>query len=117
MQIKTVKNPSGEIWKYFVFTCDHPLYNACTLIDQNGVGLAVIQQRFNKKYKSTIWGAIDDMIAQDAIMNPKFPKYFEAKADTVDDNGLYPTITVRQLMWALRMPPLKRQIWETRFYT
>lgn len=57
------------------------------------------------------------MIAQDAIQNEKFPEYFDAKAGTIDDNGLYPTVTVRQLMWALRMPPLKRQIWETRFYT
>lgn len=55
MQIKTVKNPGGRIWKYFFYHCNHPIYNTCTLFDQNGIGLAVIQQRFNKKIQ------IDDL--------------------------------------------------------
>lgn len=27
----------------------------------------------------------------------------------------FPTVTVRQLMWALRMKPLKKERWETSF--
>lgn len=30
-------------------------------------------------------------------------------------DGLYPTVSVRQLMWGLKMKPLKRERWETCF--
>ena len=30
-------------------------------------------------------------------------------------NGLYPTVTIRQIMWQLRMKPLPRKRWETYF--
>jgi len=39
---------------------------------------------------------------------------FNARADK-SYNGLYPTITVRQLMWALKIKPLKKERWETCF--
>ena len=29
--------------------------------------------------------------------------------------GLYPTVTIRQIMWALKIKPLKRERWETCF--
>lgn len=30
-------------------------------------------------------------------------------------DGLYPTVTVRQIMWALKMKPIPRERWETVF--
>lgn len=30
-------------------------------------------------------------------------------------DGLYPTVTIRQIMWALKMKPLPRERWETCF--
>ena len=30
-------------------------------------------------------------------------------------DGLYPTVTIRQIMWALKMKPIKRERWETVF--
>ena len=30
-------------------------------------------------------------------------------------DGLYPTVTIRQIMWALKMKPIQRQRWETCF--
>ena len=32
-----------------------------------------------------------------------------------NQNGFYPTVTVRQLMWAIRMKPMKKERWETVF--
>lgn len=29
--------------------------------------------------------------------------------------GLYPTVTVRQMMWALKMKPMPKERWETVF--
>lgn len=30
-------------------------------------------------------------------------------------DGLWPTVTIRQIMWALKMKPLQKQRWETVF--
>ena len=38
----------------------------------------------------------------------------ECRAGTGTD-GLYPTVTIRQIMWALKMKPLPKQPWETVF--
>lgn len=38
-----------------------------------------------------------------------------AHARKKDSHGYFPTVTVRQLMWALRMKPLKKERWETSF--
>lgn len=39
-----------------------------------------------------------------------FNKYADAEV-----KGIFPTITVRQLMWALKMKPLPKERWETVF--
>ena len=44
----------------------------------------------------------------------RFLPLFEERAGEPKD-GIYPTMTVRQLMWALKMKPLKRERWETVF--
>ena len=96
------------------YVCDHPVYSTCTLFEINGRGLAVIQQRYRKRDKSTVWGEIASWIADDLYLHPGFKEYFDERADICTD-GLYPTVTVRQIMYALRMKPLKKEVWETCF--
>lgn len=98
-----------------VYRCNHPYYNSCTLLKMDDKGLAVIQQRFNKRYKWTWWGPIDPWLVDDIVENSRFSNFFLEHSGCKDENGLYPTITVRKLMWALRMKPLTKEIWETRF--
>lgn len=98
------------------YYCDHPLYSECTLFEIGEKGLAVIQQRFDKETKHTWWSSIDKNLVDDIYLNPLFVEYFKEHA-RVPDNGMYPTVTVRQIMWGLKMKPLKREIWEMRFYT
>ena len=45
---------------------------------------------------------------------PKFKKFFDERAGECTD-GLYPTVSIRQIMWALKMKPIQRQRWETCF--
>lgn len=99
----------GEIYK-----CDHPVYSECTLFEIGSKGLAVIQQRYNPNDKSTQWGAIDPWLTDDLYLNPNFKPYFDERAEKCI-NGLYPTVTIRQMMWALKMKPLPRERWETCF--
>ena len=96
------------------YVCDHPVYNKCTLYQMNSRGLAVIQQRYNSKDKSTLWGEIDPWLTDDIYLHPNFAEYFNERAGEPVD-GLYPTVTVRQLMWALKMKPLPKKQWETCF--
>jgi len=94
--------------------CDHPVYNRCTLFEEGGRGLAVIRQRYLPGYKTTQWGVLEGWLADAIYLHPGFRAYFEARAEApVDD--IYPTVTVRQIMWALKMKPLKRERWETVF--
>ena len=80
-----------------LYICNHPVYDRCTLFTIGDKGLAVIQQRFNADTKST-----------------KFKEYFDSRSGECTD-GLYPTVTIRQIMWALKMKPIQRQRWETCF--
>lgn len=96
------------------YICDHPIYSSCTLFEMQEKGLAVIQQRFNQSEKSTKWTEIDPWLTTDLYLNPRFKEFFDERAGTCTD-GLYPTVTIRQIMWALKMKPLPRQRWETVF--
>lgn len=96
------------------YICDHPLYNSCTLYKINDKGLAVIQQRFDEQTKSTWWGEVDPWITDALYLNPDFLEYFTQRA-TKPINGLYPTVTVRQIMWWLKLKPLPKERWETVF--
>lgn len=96
------------------YICDHPVYSSCTLFEIGNKGLAVIQQRFDEETKSTCWGEIDSWITGALYLHPQFREYFDARAGTCT-NGLYPTVTVRQIMWALKLKPIKRERWETCF--
>ena len=97
-----------------VYICEHLVYSKCTLFNIGGKGLAVIQQRFNSKTKSTWWGELDPWLTDDLYLNPNFKDYFDKRAEECVD-GLYPTVTVRQIMWALKMKPLPKERWETVF--
>ena len=95
------------------YTCNHPVYNKCTLYLIDGKGLAVIQQRCDDE-KRTWWDEIDPWLTNELYLHPRFKKFFDTRAEKHDE-GLYPTVTIRQIMWALRMKPLKRERWETCF--
>lgn len=96
------------------YICNHPVYSRCTLFRIGKKGLAVIQQRFHKETKSTYWDEIDLWLERELYFNLNFKPYFEERAGECFD-GLYPTVTIRQIMWALKMKPLKRERWETVF--
>lgn len=90
-------------------------YTVCTLYKEGARGLCVIQQRFNEKTKSTYWSAIDPWLTDKIYLRRGFREYFDSHAGRRNQNGEYPTVTVRQIMWALRMKPIKRERWETVF--
>lgn len=102
------------VTKGFTYECKHPVYDRCTLYLQENKGLAIIQQRFDSDTKRTWWGDIDPWLIDDLYSQPGFSIYFEKYARESGD-GLYPTVCIRQIMWALKMKPLKKDIWETAF--
>lgn len=97
-----------------VYICEHPVYSRCTLFRIGSKGLAVIQQRFNPDAKTTWWDTVDPWLTDALYVHPKFKEYFDSRAGTCTD-GLYPTVTIRQIMWALKMKPLLKERWETVF--
>ncbi len=96
------------------YICEHPVYDCCTLFRIQEKGLAVIQQRFDEQTKCTWWGELDPWLTDALYLHPDFQEYFNERSGECKD-GLYPTVTVRQMMWALKMKPLKRERWETCF--
>lgn len=97
-----------------LYTCEHPVYSRCTLFEINELGLAVIQQRYDDATRATWWTELDPWLTDDIYLHPKFKEYFDKRAGKCTD-GLYPTVTVRQIMWALKMKPIPRERWETVF--
>ena len=102
-----VKTGAGEI-----YVCDHPLFCKCTLYKNGEKGLIVVQEHYNKKTKARWWGPVEPRLSYDIYVSPNFSKYFAENASEIDKNGLYPVVSVRKIMWALRMKPLKKEIWE-----
>ena len=96
------------------YICEHPVYDSCTLFKVNNRGLAVIQQRFDKETKSTWWSELDPWLTDDLYLQRGYKEYFEERAGECVE-GLYPTVSVRQIMWALKMKPIKRERWEPLF--
>ena len=106
---KIYTNTYGEI-----HNCDHPVYSRCTLYLIGKKGLAVIQQRYDPETKSTWWTEIDPWLTDCLYLHPKFKAFFDERAGE-GGGGLYPTVTIRQIMWALKMKPLPKERWETCF--
>lgn len=106
--------------KYYIsvygerYKCNHPVYSVCTLYKIGDKGLAVIQQRYRKRTKSTIWTDIDPWLTDEIYINKRFKDFFDSRAGECID-GLYPTVSVRQIMWALKIKPIKKERWETCF--
>lgn len=61
-----------------------------------------------------IWSEIDPWLTDDIYLHPKFKEYFDERSGE-SVNGLYPTVTIRQLMWSLKLKPIPRHRWETCF--
>lgn len=109
------EKPAIYLSKYgAAYECDHPVYDACTLFEVGNKGLAVIQQRYDSDTKTTWWGEIDPWLTDDLYLHPKFKNYFDDRAGECKD-GLYPTVTIRQIMWALKLKPMPKERWETCF--
>ncbi len=96
------------------YICEHPVYNSCTLFLIGENGLAVIQQRYDADTKSTWWSEVDPWITNDVYLNLGFKEYFDNRSGKCVD-GIYPTVTIRQIMWALKMKPIPKERWETVF--
>lgn len=94
--------------------CDHPAYDRCTLYRIGKRGLAVIQQRYDPTTKRTWWGEVDPWLVDELYLHIRFKKFFDERAGECV-NGLYPTASIRQIMWGLKMKPLPRERWETSF--
>lgn len=103
-----------KVTKAKVYTCNHQVYNSCTLYKDGDLGLAVIQQRYFVTRKYTWWSEIDPWLVDDIYNQPDFKEYFKSRARKAV-NGLYPTVTVRQLMHSLGMRPIHKEPWETVF--
>lgn len=109
------EKPTIYLSKYgSTYICDHPVFSRCTLYQIKEKGLAVIQQRYNSTDKSTTWTEIDPWLTDVLYLHPKFKEFFDKRAGVATD-GLYPTVSIRQIMWALKIKPLPRERWETCF--
>lgn len=97
-----------------LYSCNHPVYDKCTLFEIENRGLAVIQQRYDPATKQTRWGPIDPWLTDDLYLHPGFKAFFDERSGECV-NGLYPTTTIRQIMWGLKMKPLPKERWETTF--
>lgn len=97
-----------------IYECDHPVYNKCILFKINNKGLAVIQQRYNCFDKTTFWTTIDPWLVDELYLHDNFEIFFNERAGECK-NGLYPTVSIRQIMWGLKMKPLPKERWETSF--
>ena len=107
------EKPAIYLSKYGdTYYCDHPVYSKCTLFKMDEKGLAVIQQRTNNKI--TWWDEIDPWLTDALYLHNRFKEFFDNRSGICID-GLYPTVTIRQIMWALKMKPLPKQRWETCF--
>lgn len=96
------------------YACSHPVYDKCTLFEIGSKGLAVIQQRYDPDTKKTWWGEVDPWLTDALYLHPRFKEYFDDRSGICTD-GLYPTVTIRQMMWALKMKPMQKERWETCF--
>lgn len=90
-----------------LYVCNHPLYDRCTLYQIENKGLAVIQQKFHNKI--TWWEEIDAWLIDSIYLNKYFYLYFQQHSREADENGLYPTVTARQIMWTLKMKPTPKE--------
>lgn len=97
-----------------IYECNHPVYSKCTLFKIGNCGLGVIQQQYDPVTKRTWWGEIDPWLTDELYLHTKFKSFFDERSGEAVNN-IYPTVTIRQIMWALKMKPIPRERWETCF--
>lgn len=112
MRYFTEKPKHAITTRKYTYMCEHPLYSDCSLIRVEDKGLAIVQKRFNAKLKIFWYGAVDSWVIDEIIKHKDFESYFTKHSGECKD-GIYPTVTVRQIMWALKMKPLKKSWWES----
>ena len=96
------------------YECDHPVYHRCALFKMDSRGLSIIQQHYDPDTKTTHWTEIDSWLTDELYLHSKFKTFFDKRAKEPED-GLYPTVTIRQIMWALKLKLIPRERWETCF--
>ena len=109
------EKPDDWIGAGVIFSCKHPIYQKCTLFQIGEYGIGIVQQHFDSDRKVSWWGPIEPWIAGDIYTNENFKEYFEEAAGEKDEDGNFPIFTVRKVMWALRMKPLRKEYWEEIF--
>lgn len=97
-----------------IYICNHPVYNRCTLYKIGNKGMAVIQQRYDDETKRTWWTEIDPWLTDELYLHTRFKEFFDERSGECVE-GLYPTVSIRQLMWGLKMKPIPKERWETCF--
>lgn len=98
------KPETYQVTKAKTISTDDKLYSECTLYELDGRGLKVVQLRFNEKLKAFFYGPIDPWLVDDIFAQEGFGEMLS--------DPPYPTVTVRTLMWKLRMKPLRKEWWE-----
>ena len=88
-----------------LYICNHPVYDRCTLFTIGDKGLAVIQQRFSADTKNTYWTEVDSWLTDSFIFTSKIQGLFRQPIRRVYGRIYNPTVTIRQIMWALKMNP------------
>ena len=96
----------------YLYKCNHPLYSACTLLKKGDKGIAIVQLRFNSRLKHFWYGPIETYLAEAIFSREGFFDLMSEKGAEPKD-GLYPTMNVRKIMWALKMKPLRKEPWES----
>ena len=104
---KKVKSRFGQI-----YCCPNTLFDLGTLYLKDDLGLIVVQAEFDNVTKQVSFGPIDPGLAHDIYIQTGFEDYFSKHAGKMTGDGCYPVVNVRKVMWALRMKPLKRELWE-----
>jgi len=94
------------------YICKDAYYRDGTLFLRDDKGLVVIQERYSQMSKSFWWGKIDEWLAYDIYHHDHFWFVFERFAEEASEDGTYPVISVRKMMWELRMKPLRKEWWE-----
>ena len=112
MRYFTKKTETDLCTRQYTYKCEHPLYSECTLIRCGDKGLAIVQKRFNPKLKVFWYGPIDSWLADRIMITKGFGSYFDQHGNYEED-GIYPTVSVRQIMWAMKMKPLRKEWWES----
>ena len=98
----------------YTYECNHPVYDKCALYLIYKKGLSVIQQRYDPGTKHTYWTDIDPWLTDVLYLHKGFKEFFDDRSGECKD-GLYSTVTIRRIMWALKMKPIPRERWETCF--